>query len=293
MSGLLKKVAVESKKLTPQERFIKTLSGATRGVFLGTPAVALSYGRAFATPYINRLSFQPDPKLPTHTERALANLIQKLEIASKRVDPLGVSMKSPSGYTRMNIGGAMADAIQVPVGAAPSVVAHEIGHATAPHKWEQLLRQANLRYLRGTGPTVLPTLLALSGGLSSDPEALPIQTKMAPYVGGGILAGILGEEARSNIRGMRLLKDIGHELSLAKKLKMFIPTSTYLVKGLPLIGVPLAIAKGLEAYNKAKQQERGYTLKELLYKSPEELSLTPSASEFQRYWGPTLPNITK
>jgi hypothetical protein len=175
------------------------------------------------------------------------------------------------------------DIFQIGVGASPETVAHEVGHAAANSRAAKLLRGISLNFARTPVGTTAPSLLALSGALSPN-EELPVQAKAAPYVGAGILAAILGEEARANIVGAKALEAIGKKMTTSDKLKMFLPTATNLGRAGVLIGAPIGILKGISAYNKAKQKGRDLTPLQLAGSLPSRLADLPTAEELAAKW---------
>lgn len=174
------------------------------------------------------------------------------------------------------------DVVQLGVGAAPQTVAHEIGHAAAGSLPSRILRNTSL-IVRTPAITMTPSLLALSGALSPN-EELPAYAKAAPYVGAGILATILAEEARANIVGIKALEAIGKQMPVSDKLKMFLPTATYLGKAGLLVGAPAAILKGIEAYKKSKQKGRELTPLQIAGTLPSTLANQPTSQELAEKW---------
>ena len=168
---------------------------------------------------------------------------------------------------------------------SPSIIAHEAGHATAKSPLSKLVRSMSAASQRKS-IMAIPSLLALTGAIQGENGELPTTAKIAPYVGAAQLASILGEESRANISGAKLLKDIGHKMPISKRLRMFVPTSTYLGLAGALVGAPLGIRKGMEYFNQAKERGAEPRPKQLLTSTPQNIAETPTVSELQEKWGP-------
>jgi hypothetical protein len=128
-------------------------------------------------------------------------------------------------------------------------IAHELGHATPKSRAGRAIRFLS-GMSRKPGMAALPTLMALSGVANTSSDLNPV-AKASPYVGGLMLASHLLEEGRANMRAEKLLRGAGWNRSLPTKLRMYLPTLTYLAKALPLIAIPMGINKGISSYNKS------------------------------------------
>ncbi len=291
----------DRKKTTEGSIPTRALAGTMQGVRDQAAVGMLGMGVLPLMPFIRRraLSSQNVPKaFQAGTEKQLGDLTKRLLIAAGRKSvteegyPIVVNpVLSRAGHAEFirevnRPGGKpLRDIIRLSLGVAPETVAHEVGHATTGGRAGKALRALSMR-VRGPLATAAPSVLALSGALS-DGET-PVHAKAAPWVGGGILAAILGEEARANIRGANALKSLGYDMTLKKRLKMFMPTATYLGKAGLLVGAPLGIAKGLDYYNELQRKGRPMRARDLMHASPEALASLPSKSELQDKWEPDL-----
>ena len=94
----------------------------------------------------------------------------------------------------------------------------------------------------------------------------------------------MAEELRANLKGLKALKNIGYKTPLAAKLRMLAPTATYLQHAGLLVATPIAVLKGLEYYNKLRDEGRAPTLKELWRVSPKTLATLPTKEELKSKW---------
>ena len=145
--------------------------------------------------------------------------------------------------------GKLVERLQLPIGSADEIIAHELGHAMPKGKAGLFIR--NLAGKAQSKPMMaLPVALAATGLID---EENPV-AKAAPSLGAAQLASILAEEMRANIRGHELLKTVGAHTKLRQLLRMSTPSVTYLAKAAPLIAAPIGIAKGIQLYNKAHKE---------------------------------------
>lgn len=288
-------MADKKEKLKPSEYASRALSGMSQGLRGHAVTSAGGMGLLFLTPEIRNQAFAARDVasgIPTKTPEQISGLADKLLRAGKRDPDIGRKVifqpMAEKGYADVvqewtRKGGKSRDILRLGLDVAPESVAHEVGHLTGNAPWTKALRAVS--GLSRTAPALaLPSLLALSGALSKNEEDVPAYAKAAPIVGGAQLATILGEEARANVGGAKLMKNIGHAIPLLKRLKMFLPTATYLGHGGLLIGAPLGILKGLELYNKSRKQKKSFDPRKLLRSSPEELQHIPQPTEAKKKW---------
>jgi len=294
MPGLLHKVA-KKKADKPSEYAGKTVSGLSQGVRESGLSAALGLAMLPLMPKIREMVHaQKDvpAAFKTKTPQEIADLVNRLSRAGGRDPmkgrPLRVKVKPQPGYAEFLSpffdpkGRKARDLVVLGKGVAPETVAHELGHATGG-PWATRLRRLST-LARTPVASALPAALALTRALGSDTEDLPITAKAAPWVGGAQLASILGEEARANLRGQKLLERIGYKMPLKGKAKMFLPTLTYLGRAGLLVGTPLGVLKGIEAYNKSLKEDRPLDPKKLVGMSPAALEAEMTPKEIKEKW---------
>ena len=164
----------------------------------------------------------------------------------------------------------------------PLTIAHEIGHAIQPNKVEKYLNIVS-GLSRIPVATALPSILALTGGLSKKEEP-PVWAKAAPWLGGAQLAAVLGEETRANIRALKLLKEKGINTTTLQKLRQFVPSLSYLGRASLLVGAPIGILKGLKMYEQARKTDTPYTFDQLTRMSPDSINETLTPNAFKEKW---------
>jgi hypothetical protein len=143
------------------------------------------------------------------------------------------------------------NALHLPIGITPEIMAHEVGHATQTSKLDKAIHR--LGVLASKKPMLaLPSLMA-SAALADDPYMGAI-SKAAPWVGGGMLAATLAEEARANIKGAKILEALGTKMPMSKKLRLFLPAAAYLGAAGLLVGAPAGIRKGILAQRKSTEE---------------------------------------
>lgn len=284
----------------------RALSGAMQGLRDEAAASTLGLGLLPLMPMIRQRAFEGHhvPKeFSTVTKSELGDLTLRLLEKAKRGTPLEEGgrdiildvvenrpghaefireLKRPPGVSS---GKNLRDIIRLSLGVAPETVAHEVGHATTGGKAGRVIRALGMR-ARHPLVAAAPSALAMSGVLG-DGET-PTYAKAAPWLGGGALAAILGEETRANLRGAKALKELGYAMPLKKRLKMFLPTATYLGKAGIMVGAPLGILRGLDYYNKLQREGRPMAARDLLRASPQALASLPSKGELRKKWGPAL-----
>lgn len=290
----------ELEKLSPSELTHRAFAGVGEGVHGLAKASLGSLGLLALAPLVRKQMMVrgPVPKgLETQTTEQLADLAVRLSRAGGR-DPLkgkrlalqvaGEPLRAEAIFEHKAKGRAPVDRLAVSKGVSPATMAHEVGHLTSGSKAGKLLRDISL-WARKKPALALPGLLALTGAAGKgDKEEPHLLAKSAPLVGGAQLASILGEESRANIRGAQLLKKIKAPLTAAQKLKMFLPTATYLGKAGLLVAAPLGVLKGLREYNKARLAGKPMGLQDLLTAPPSMHAKTPSLEETQQNWAERL-----
>jgi len=294
MNGLLYKLA-KDRADKPSEYAGKAVSGISQGVRESGLTAALGLGLLPIMPKVREMvhASQDVPrKFQTKSPEQIASLVDRLSRAGGRNPmkgrPLRIKIKSKPGYAEFLSpmfdpkGRKARDLLLLGQGAAPESVAHELGHATGG-PWATRFRRLST-LARTPAASAIPTILAMTGALGSDTEDLPITAKAAPWVGGAQLASIIGEEARANLRGAKLLERIGYKLPLKGKAKMFLPTLTYLGRAGLLVGVPLGVTKGIESYNKSLRENRPLDPRKLVGMSPAALEQIPTPEELKKKW---------
>ncbi len=290
---------VERKNTTEGSIPTRALSGAMQGLREHGAVSTLGLGLLPLMPMIRQRAHAPKnlpPKFQTDTIKQLGDLTERLLIVGGRKSvaeegyPIVFNPVKNVGHAefvreiRRPKGKQLRDIIRLGLGVAPETAAHEVGHATTSGRAGKALRALSMR-VRNPWVTAAPSVLALSGALS---EETPTYAKAAPWLGAGALAAILGEETRANIRGAKALKALGYDMTLKKRLKMFLPTATYLGKAGLMVGAPLGILKGLDYYNKLQREGRPMRARDLMRASPKALASLPSKSELQDKWEPDL-----
>lgn len=262
----------------------------------GVPA-AMALGLLPIYPLVRR--GQMPKKFPegfdTSTPEKTVDLVQKLVTQSGRADDPHLSMGSemnPEGFVpptnpRASFGQDFAwgkpteEFIHATPGLSPETIAHEVGHSHTPTKIEEILKRIS-PLLRHPVGMAAPAAIALTGALNKE-KSNPV-ARAAPYIGALQLAAILAEEGRANIRGAGLLSGVGRAMSKTDKLKMFLPTLTYLAYAVPLIGGPIGILKGIDKYREAKNKGLDINAKNMLFNAPSDIAKLPTPEELKSNW---------
>jgi hypothetical protein len=277
----------------PSERVTKLMAGASQGMRGMGPVEIGSLATIPLAPAIRALVNSAkgfDPASIPQTPDELRALVSKLEQGQKLSPHIRLMIADRPGQAQygrtMPWKKFQKEVIKVAPKSNPQTIAHEFGHAIQPNKLEKYLNIAAL-LSKHPAATALPSIMALSGGLSSD-EKTPVYAKAAPYVGGAQLAAILGEETRANIRALKLLKEKGIPITALQKLRQFVPSLSYLGRASLLVGAPLGVLKGLELYEKSRKTDHPMTFDQMTRMSPETAAETPSPEDFQKKWEPRL-----
>lgn len=281
-----------------QETGERLLSGGAQGVAeQGIPAVAGLILATLGPKGLRRLAYgKPPTGSAVEQSMRIFNLANELEQAHGK--QVGVPTPDIEINTNKSINpgyipakkGRMAKVI-LPFNAPEETIAHEFGHAFPKSKAGKALRRAGI--LAGNKWTKgLPSAIAALGALSREDEGIASTvSKAAPYVGGAQLATILANEAGANLRGAKLLELAGRKIPISKKIRMFLPTTSYLGHTATLIGLPLGITKGIEAYRKSKEKGQKIKPKELLHATPEQIASLQTYEQFKKKWGDTLKKM--
>lgn len=176
----------------------------------------------------------------------------------------------------------MPERVHLAIGSNPQTIAHELGHALHPSRLSNAMNIVG-HLARHPVALAIPSVLALSGGLSNDEET-PTWAKAAPYLGGAQVAAVLGEETRANINALRLLKSKGIPLTTLQKLRQFAPSLSYLGLITTAVGAPLGILKGLDLYEKSRKTDHPFTFKQVVGVTPKTLSEAPSTEDVRKKW---------
>jgi hypothetical protein len=289
----LAKFASNDDTRQPSERATKLLAGASQGLRGMHPVELVGLGLLPVMPAI-RASVNSskgfDPELIPQTPDELDKLVIRLREGQKIPEPTLVGLVSQPGksnYRRTYPWRRYQERqIQVAPKSNPLTIAHELGHAIQPNKFEDVL---NLLALLNQKPLALalPSIVALSGGLSKDEET-PLWAKAAPVLGGAQLATILGEETRANIRALKLLKEHKIPLTAFQKLRQFVPSLSYLGRAALLVGAPLGILQGHKLYEESRKKGQPMTFEQVSKTSPGTINKTLTPKEFEEKWGPRL-----
>lgn len=176
------------------------------------------------------------PKAPIIDRISKSKIYKKL-LKDLPADALETAKTGPLQYLQK----PGSDALFLPPGAHPEGIGHEVGHATAKGIPAKLVDRLS-RLSRKALP--LPLLMSMHGAFTDDDSSI---AKAAPYVGGGQLASILGEEVRATTRGHKLLRQVGEKVPKGALWKMLKgPTATYGSLAFPLIAGPLVASKIIE-----------------------------------------------
>lgn len=284
---ILSKTADDDRK--PSERVNKLVAGASQGVAGLGPVETAALATIPLSPLIRRLvnsnKGYPEGSVPRNKQQ-LHRLISRLaegQAINKNIQPVLVKTPGESEYRRnYPWQKVQREEIKVAPKSNPQTIAHELGHAIQPNRFEKNLNITSL-LARTPLATSLPSILALSGGLSEGEEAPP-WAKAAPYLGGAQLAAITGEETRANIRALKLLKEKGIPLTTLQKLRQFVPSLSYLGRGALLVGAPLGILKGMDLYEKSRKTDHPFTMKQMMTSTPEALADVPSPKDVKKKW---------
>lgn len=290
----------ELEKLQPSELTHRALAGVGEGVAGTAKASIWNLGLLALAPLVRKGRLAP-ANLPeqfrTGTSEELADLAHRMSIAGGRDPskgrPLRLDVLKEPGKASLFMEGKVKgrmprDRLRISKGVSPETLAHEMGHATGNTRADRFLREIS-RHARKKPALFAPGLLALTGALGGGEEGEPhALAKAAPLLGAAQMASILGEETRANIRGAKILEKLRYAMPLKKKLKMFIPTASYLGKAGLLIGAPLGVLKGIAEYNKARQQGQSMSLQNLLAGTPSQIAQTPQLEEVQKTWAERL-----
>ena len=282
-----------------KDKLVKAVYGASSGLIgsagVGAPGLLGVVGKKILDK-VRQREIQPEG-FRTNTADDTAQLIVKLLRAGKypeKTQDLAVNIThGPTGFARRAVvpgTNRRLSALQIALNSHPETIAHEVGHATPQTAITRGLGIAS-EIARSKPALAVPTLLALSGALKDPDKEMPLPARMAPYIGGLQLAAILSEEARANIRGANLLQQIGKKMPLSNRLRMFVPTATYLGRAGLLLGAPIGILKGIEAFEKAKSKGDDPKLKYLLKTTPEGVANTLTIEELKEKWGPLLSGL--
>lgn len=278
----------------PSERVNKLVAGISQGFRGMGPAERAGMAMLPLAPVVRHLVNStkgfPAETVPKN-KKQLQDFVSKLVSEQKGVaDNLRIELASRPGqaeYWRSYPWNKIQrQVVRLAPKSNPLTIAHELGHAVQPNKFEKYLNIGS-GLARTPLVTALPSILALSGGLSKDEEA-PIHAKAAPFMGGALLASILGEETRANIRALRLLKQNGIPTTLLQKLRQFVPSASYLGRGALLVGAPMGILKGMKLYEKSRKTKHPFTLSQMAGMTPQRLSETPTPEDIKKKWAGRL-----
>lgn len=289
----------DAQKLTKKERTARAVAGVSQGtVAAGTQGIA-GLGLLALNPYLRRILKETKnrpPEFRTDTMESLGGLADRLSRAGGRNPdvgrPLVIDLQKTDGVTsvtrelwKKKTQPRARDVLNLGLGAKPESIAHEIGHVTADTRLGKLIGKI-APHLRSYPAQMIPSLLAATALLADPDKETPIVAKAAPYIGAAQLATILGEEVRANHRGLKLLKRIGYKTPLNKSIGRHIMALPYLGRAAMLVGAPVGVLKGIEAYDKARELDRPRTIRKLLTNLPTTLADTPSPKELKEKWAP-------
>ena len=288
-------------ELTARDHALRaTAAGIEPLMQTGIPMTAASVGHMALAPYIRKLRRDighVPAHLRTETADQLANLTETMLLQGGRDPDVGREVhlnisKKPGGaavYRELfPFKGQKAprDILRAGLNISPESLAHEVGHLTAGSKAGKALQTLN-RYLIAKPAWAVPSALAATALLSDPGEEPNAVAKAAPYIGGAHAAGLLAEEMRANLRGFKILKDLGHKTPLKQQIGRYLSTATYLRSLFPLVAAPAGILAGVKAYDEARAKKRPLTFKGMLLAgTPSSLAEKPSAEELKKKWAP-------
>lgn len=289
---ILSKIAEDDDR-KPSERVNKLVSGVSQG-FRGMGPVELAAMSSIPLSPLVRYLVEsskgfPPGSVPKTKEQlqAFASRLEKGQDINPRIRLVVKDRPGQAEYRRSYPWEKMQrEELRLAPNSNPNTIAHEFGHAIQPNKAEKYLNITSA-LARTPLATALPSILALSGGLSEGEEAPP-WAKAAPYLGGAQLASILGEETRANVRAIKLLKEKGIPITALQKIRQFVPSLSYLGRAALLLGAPLGILKGMDLYEKSRKTDHPFTLKQLALMTPKTLSETPSPEDIKKKWSGRL-----
>jgi len=288
----------DKKKMTAGDHGTRALAAASQGARDATLPGVAGLGLLGLAPYIRKLTLDAShvpPAFQTKTKKELVLLASRLVDAGGRDPGVGkellIKIKKTPGFAEFiresrpprGSNRKAYDVLRVGLGATPESIAHEVGHATGG-KTRKLLNPSWA--FRTRAAMVAPSLLAATALLGDPDKDLPVAAKAAPYLGGAMLAAILAEEVRANMRGLKLLKRIGYKTPMKQSIGRHIMTLPYMGKGVAMVAAPLGILAGIKAYNKAKKKDRPMSVHGILSHKPTELADAPASLELQKKWAP-------
>jgi hypothetical protein len=271
------------------EQALAAVSESTRTK--GVPAaIALGLLPVYPLSRRNQLPKTFPEGFSTKTPDETVDLVSRLVAKAGRtddpnlfMDPETLAQATPhAGFgQKFTLGKPTKEYVRVSTGLSPETVAHETGHMHTPTKVEEILKRIS-PFLRHPAGIAAPAAIALTGALNKEKNN-PV-ARAAPYIGALQLAAILAEEGRANVRGAGLLSGVGKAMSTSDKLKMFLPTLTYLGLAVPLIGAPIGILKGLDKYREAKAKGLDINAKNMFFHSPSDIAKLPTPEELKSNW---------
>jgi hypothetical protein len=293
-------MTAELEKLTPSELTHRAFAGVSQGA-AGAASTALGQlGLLAFAPVLRQLAKAPkrgQAGFETQTMPQAASLLERMVHTSGRDPEKGTKLRAQFsskpyealyGKGRLRSSGQPIDLLRISKGLSPEVMAHEVGHAATTTRLSKALQTLST-IARSKPGLAAPTLMALTGAVGpSDEKDVHAFAKAAPLLGTAQMAAILGEETRANIRGSKILKNLGYKSSLGKRLKMFAPAASYLTHLGLLVGAPIGVLKGIKAYNKAQQEGKPLPPKAMLFNQPTELAKIPTLEEAQQTWATRL-----
>lgn len=286
-------------KLKPSEHATRALAGVSQGIRGAVLPGAAGLGLLSIAPLARKLVKDTShvPKAyRTETIDQLTKLTDKILRAGGRnpdmgrpifLDPVAKpgAAEVIQEYIKPKGQKKARDILRIGLNANPESIAHEVGHITPKTTLGKILSKVS-PVLRSRPAQAVPAALAASALLGKYDEDAPAISKAAPYVGGAQLATIMAEETRANLRGSNILKRMGYKSPLKQRIGRHIASLPYLHHAALLIGAPIGILKGLEAFKKAKQKQRPMSPEQLLARSPEQLANLPTTQELQEKWAP-------
>ena len=276
--------------------------GFAAGASLALPLSLLGNGR------LNRLAYAGIPKVEGKKLHELVGKIYEasgfekkypgadLDVSMNDANVTGVSRpvkkKVGKGVGGVGVGGVggkewEAGIMKLKGKTNPYTVAHEFGHISGGALGDAINRAAG--YSISKKGLLTPLALSVGGRLLNNGEDNNI-SNAAPLVGGLELASILGEEGRANFQGAKILKNLGYKTTLGRRLRMFVPTTSYL--GIPvaaLLGVPLGVEAGIKVYNNLHNRGEELSPDKLPpyaggFRTLNSIPEYPTTNELQRKW---------
>jgi hypothetical protein len=216
------------------------------------------------------------PKVVRKIEDALEQLEEAKEKLKKKKDIAKLD-KVMDFFTRAKESPEK-DLLLVNPGRHPSVLAHEVGHASRTNLPAKFISGASTYFADNPGVGAISSLMGLAGG------ALNRRSVTGAGIGIGALRGLtrLTEEGRASLKGLDLLRQSGYEPTPEEKKVLRRAWASYLAPAALDTGIP-AIMAGLGSLGRfyAKHASEDYDMEtalEALARFREKMAASPTAA---------------